>query len=56
MPGVKRLIPLAILTLPPHRPPLKNGPLPKINFFDVSDDFEQKINFKFGCTGTAPQG
>ena len=34
---------LAILTLPPHRPPplLKFGP-PEIDFFDVSDDLEQK--------------
>ena len=39
---------LAILTLPPHRPPplLKFGPLPEINFFGVSDDLEEKKLYK----------
>ena len=33
---------------PPRPPPLPNfGPSPEIDFFDVSDDLEQKKNFLF---------
>ena len=41
----------AILTLPPHRPsppPFSNLDPPEIDFFDVSDDFEQGKEYFFG--------